>query len=95
MFRLTVLILILPYLLKLDAISTASKRLSLIYHEPPVEGNLRGADRVSEHFITQRLDNFDHQNPHTFQMVLQAQTRFKIERNFIDSFNFLAAVFEK
>lgn len=55
--------------LQLEAYSVALKRQSLIFYEPPVENILERADQVSEHFITQRLDNFNHQDPRTFQMV--------------------------
>lgn len=41
----------------------------LIYREPPVENDGERDDGIEEHFITQRLDNFDHQNNGTFQMV--------------------------
>lgn len=54
---------------QLEAYSVALKRQSLIFYEPPVENILERADQVSEHFITQRLDNFNHQDPRTFQMV--------------------------
>lgn len=80
MLRCTVFILVLPYLvsnLQLSkAESIASKRFSLIHHEPPVESDSRGVDRVTEHNITQRLDNFDHQNPKTFQMVREHKIQF-------------------
>lgn len=41
----------------------------LLNHEPPVEDDGKIYDGIEEHFITQRLDNFDHQNKKTFQMV--------------------------
>lgn len=67
------LFITLPYfianLLQIEAISSALKRQSLIYYEPPFENNMERADQVTEHYITQRLDNFDRQNPRTFQMV--------------------------
>lgn len=69
------LFIVLPYflanLLQLEAVSSALRRQSLIYHEPPFENNMERADQVSEHFITQRLDNFDRQNSRTFQMVIE------------------------
>lgn len=73
MFRETALILILPFLaanlMQSEAGSSAVKRQSLIFHEPPFENNHERADQVTEHYITQRLDNFDHQNERTFEMV--------------------------
>lgn len=66
-------LLILSYLatnfLQVEAVTSALKRQTLIFHEPPVENNLERADQVTEHYIEQRLDNFDHQNNRTFQMV--------------------------
>lgn len=55
--------------MQFETFSTALKRQSLIFHEPPVENILEKSDQVSEHFITQRLDNFNHQDPRTFEMV--------------------------
>lgn len=49
--------------------SVALKRQSVIFHEPPFEIHFQRDNHVTEHFITQRLDNFDHQNKETFQMV--------------------------
>lgn len=74
MINRSLLLLFLSYLaanlLKVEAITSALTRQTLIFHEPPYENNLERADQVTEHYITQRLDNFDHQNPRTFQMVL-------------------------
>lgn len=68
--RLLVLLGVAVNLLRLAAAaSSALKRQSLIFHEPPFENHHERADQVTEHYITQRLDNFDHQNPRTFQMV--------------------------
>lgn len=52
-----------------EAFSAALKRQMLIFYEPPYENYLKSNDQVTEHYITQRLDNFDHQNERTFQMV--------------------------
>lgn len=49
--------------------SIALERQLLIHHEPPYENNGEKYSDVTEHFITQKLDNFDHQNKETFQMV--------------------------
>lgn len=49
--------------------SVALKRQSMIFNEPPFEIHYQRDNHVTEHFITQRLDNFDHQNKETFQMV--------------------------
>lgn len=85
MFSRITLLLILSYLaanvLKVEAVSSALKRQTLIFHEPPHENNLERADQVTEHWITQRLDNFDHQNPHTFQMVFN-ESDFYLFLNF-------------
>lgn len=49
--------------------SVALKRQSVIFHEPPFEIHFQRDNHVTERFIRQRLDNFDHQNKETFQMV--------------------------
>lgn len=72
--RKAILLLIFSYftlfgLVKSETVSGALKRQSLIYHEPPFENNQERADQITEHFIVQRLDNFDHQNKDTFKMV--------------------------
>lgn len=56
--------------------SSALKRQSLIFHEPPYENIRERAELVTEHYITQRLDNFDHQNNRTFQMVVLIKSFF-------------------
>lgn len=80
MFHRTVLIFILscvaPNFVHGIFISGALKRQTLIFHEPPYENILERADQVTEHHITQRLDNFDHQNNQTFDMVLTANLSF-------------------
>lgn len=58
--------------LQMDAmsrVSTVLKRQSLIFHEPPVENILEKTNPVTEHYITQRLDNFSPQDTRTFRMV--------------------------
>lgn len=74
MYRHAVFTLVLSYLtsylLQLEALSI----VSLIHRKPLIEINQEAADHQSndsEHYITQRLDNFDHQNPRTFQMVFE------------------------
>lgn len=67
---LSVLLCLAANVLQLEAVSSALKRQSLIFYEPPVENNLERADQVTEHYIEQRLDNFNHQDSRTFQMVL-------------------------
>lgn len=56
-------------ILPLEAVPSALTRQLLIFHEPPVESTFKQADHVTEHYITQRLDNFNRQDPRTFQMV--------------------------
>lgn len=77
MFKQFVILLILSYsiidLSKVEAVTSALKRQTLVFHEPPYENNLERTDQVTEHYITQRLDNFNHQNNRTFQMVLLSQ----------------------
>ncbi|XP_031639713.1 putative serine protease K12H4.7 isoform X2 [Contarinia nasturtii] len=51
-----------------EAFSTILKRQMLIFHEPPFENNFIRSDQVIEHYITQRLDHFNHQNNFTFEM---------------------------
>lgn len=68
---------VLPYLAILfhfvqsDKDSVALQRQLLIHHEPPFENHhyYKTDNNVTEHFIIQRVDNFDHQNKKTFQMV--------------------------
>lgn len=67
--RLLVLLGVAVNLLQLAAASSALKRQQLIFHEPPFENHHERSDQVTERYITQRLDNFDHQNSRTFQMV--------------------------
>lgn len=91
MFKQFVILLILSYLTenlsKVEAVTSALKRQTLIFHEPPYENNLERADQVTEHYITQRLDNFNHQNNRTFQMVLLSKhsysSIFSIIRKYI------------
>lgn len=61
---------ILFHIVQSDDVSIALQRQLLIHHEPPFDNHFYGSNNnVTEHFITQRLDNFDHQNQETFQMV--------------------------
>lgn len=47
-----------------------TEHTSYIYYEPPVEAtNARYFNQVTEHYFTQRLDNFDPNNWQTFNMV--------------------------
>lgn len=56
--------------LQSDKYAFELKRHSLLHHEPPVKHKMQfQADQATEHFITQRLDNFNHQDTRTFQMV--------------------------
>lgn len=52
-----------------ERVSGALKRQTLIYYEPPFESDQERADQITTHYVKQRLDNFDHQNKETFQMV--------------------------
>lgn len=56
-------------ILQIEAVPGALTRQLLIFHEPPVENIFKYAHPVTEHYITQRLDNFNHQDSRTFQMV--------------------------
>lgn len=67
--------------LPLEAVPSFLTRQNLIFHEPPVESVFKITNQVTEHWITQRLDNFNHQDPRTFQMVLNSR------RPLIDFFN--------
>lgn len=53
-----------------ESIPSMLKGHSLIYHEPPVDVLFEDTNEITEHFITQRFDNFNHQDSRTFQMVL-------------------------
>lgn len=56
-------------ILPLEAVPSALTRQLLIFHEPPVESVFKQTDQVTEHYITQRLNNFNRQDSRTFQMV--------------------------
>ena len=56
-------------ILPVEAIPSALTRQLLIFHEPPVENVFKQSEQVTEHYITQRLDNFNPQDSRTFQMV--------------------------
>lgn len=45
------------------------KRHSLIHHEPPTKFSVQETDPITQYHITQRLDNFNHQDHRTFEMV--------------------------
>lgn len=64
----------------IEGVPSALTRQLMVFHEPPVESVFKHTDQVTEHFITQRLDNFHRQNPRTFQMVF-GQFNFKSEFN--------------
>lgn len=69
--------------LQLDKYLIELKRHSLLFHEPPVKNVKQLDDQVTEHFITQRFDNFNHQDSRTFQMVLNEMlsSNVSISRN--------------
>lgn len=47
-----------------------TEETSFIYHEPRIEAaNARYFDQVTEHYFSQRLDNFDPSNWQAFNMV--------------------------
>lgn len=56
-------------ILPLEGVPSTLTRQLMIFHEPPVENILKYTDQVTEHYITQRLDNFHRQDTRTFQMV--------------------------
>lgn len=56
-------------ILPLEAVPSALTRQLQIFHEPPVESVFKQTNQVTEHWITQRLDNFNRQDSRTFQMV--------------------------
>lgn len=56
-------------LAKSRSFSSLAKKQSLIHYEPPFENNFERTEQITEHYITQLLDNFDHQNKQTFEMV--------------------------
>lgn len=63
-------------ILPLEAVPSALTRQLLIFHEPPVESVFKQTNQITEHWITQRLDNFNHQDSRTFQMVQQMKFDF-------------------
>lgn len=81
-FLLTVLYLVLN-IMPLEAVPSALTRQLLIYHEPPVESTSKLTNEVTEHYITQRLDNFNHQDPRTFQMVSTILLFFLLKTKYI------------
>lgn len=55
------------------------KKHSLIHYEPPFENNFQERiDTISEHYVPQRLDNFNHQNKQTFRMVNKSNLYMEI-----------------
>lgn len=58
------------YVFVTEAFLGFTKLNSLIFYEPPVSNIGQRENEVTEHFFTQRLDNFDSQNLRTFQMVI-------------------------
>lgn len=48
---------------------------SILHHEPPVDRKNVRFDHVTEHWITQKLDNFDPTDSRIFQMVKQRDQR--------------------
>lgn len=66
---------VLPFLALLFSVvestefSIALKRQWFIHREPPFENNREKYSDVTEHFISQKRDHFDHQNEETFHMV--------------------------
>lgn len=59
----------------------------LIFREPPLENDGEKDDGIEEHFITQRLNNFDHQNNETFQMVGESNVNFFCANLLISKFS--------
>lgn len=74
MHRLIVFWLIVISAIELQAISIALKRQSLIYYEPPFENSFKLRENITEHYITQYVDHFNHQDNRTFQMVIIERT---------------------
>lgn len=58
--------------LQTEAFSGFLRTKSLIFREPPVDELTTMSLDVSEHWITQKLDNFDPRDTRTFQMVRMA-----------------------
>lgn len=93
---------VLPYLAMLfnfvqsDNDSIALQRQLLFHHEPPFENHYyRKDNNVTEHFIKQRVDNFDHQNKETFQMVSFQETGFRSKYSELFKFDRLfSAIFK-
>lgn len=56
--------------LQVEAFSGFLKTKSLIFREPPVDLLTTRSSDVSEHWITQKLDNFDPTDTRTFRMVM-------------------------
>lgn len=58
-------------LMQVQAFLGFTENSSWIFYEPPTEKvNVRAAfDEVTEHYFTQRLDNFDARNSQTYLMV--------------------------
>lgn len=67
--KLMIACLLIAAFLETEAFLGFTKSKSLLYREPPVdEFNVR-SDDVTEHWITQKLDNFEPTDTRTFQMV--------------------------
>lgn len=68
MFRLIVIFGVILICAKSQS-SVMLKRYSLLYNEPPLEKSVYADEKISEHYITQPIDHFNHQDNRNFSMV--------------------------
>lgn len=67
--KLTIVCLLVAACVQTEALLGFSKSKSFLFREPPVDENNGRSEDVTEHWITQKLDNFDPTDTRTFQMV--------------------------
>lgn len=66
---LIVFVIITSLIVESQSLLGFTRKKSYIYYEPPTEENRQRIDDVTEHYITQKLDNFNPTDNRTFQMV--------------------------
>lgn len=68
-FKLIVVCLLVAACVRTDALLGFRDSKSFLFREPPVDEDIVRSIDVTEHWITQKLDNFDPTDNRTFQMV--------------------------
>lgn len=64
-----ILVVITALIVESQCLLGFTRKKSYIFYEPPTEENHQRIEDVTEHYITQKLNNFDPTDNRTFQMV--------------------------